>query len=95
MADFVLSRKKAFTFALDDDGSKVYELPHPSSLSFECVQMLKNIGDESDFVKNGNTLKEFILCNAPELADKGLADMDYMQIGNAYIKAYSDNMGES
>lgn len=95
MADFVLSRKKAFTFALDSEGGKVYSIPDPSSLSFEATELLGKIGDEEDFVERGESVKRFLLCCAPDLADEGLGDMDYLKIVEAYFKAKAEKLGES
>lgn len=95
MADFVLSRKKDFTFALDSDGGKVYTLPPITSLPFEDVQLLTKANEETDFVKRGNMIKKFILEYAPELEEIGLGAMEYFDIYNAYGINYGKQAGES
>lgn len=96
MADFVLKKRKDFVFALEDDPEKLYHLPALRSLSFEDAQAMTKIDDEKSIVKKGNLIRGFILKYAPELADKGISDMEYFEIFNAYgLDAGRSELGES
>ena len=86
MADFKLKRRIDFTFALEGDEGNVYTLPSLKSLSFEAAQAMSRIDDEDDLVKKGGMIRDFILANVPGLADKGLGDMEYLEIFNAYVR---------
>ena len=58
--------------------------------------MMANFADGKTIVEQGGRIKEFILKHVPELADKGLCDMEYYEILNAYIEfGKKENLGES
>jgi hypothetical protein len=86
MANFTLRKHEDFTFVLEDDPKTVYTLPAASNLGFKEAQLMANFGDETTIEKQGELVKEFILKYAPELEDKGLGDMEYYAILNAYIE---------
>ena len=96
MADFTLKSRKGFTFALEDEPEKTYSLPALSKLSFEEAQLMTKLGDEKTIVKQGELIKKFILAHVPELADKGLEDMEYYAIFDAYgTSEGKERLGES
>jgi len=96
MADFTLKKRKDFTFALEDNPEETYTLPALKSLSFEDAQTMTKIDDEKNIVKKGNLIRGFILKYAPELADKGISDMEFFEIFNAYgLAAGRSELGES
>ena len=84
MADFVLKKREAFTFALETEPEKVYTLPPLKSLSFEAAKTMASIDDEDDIVKKGGMIRDFVMQSVPELAEKDLSDMEYLEIFNAY-----------
>lgn len=94
MADFVMKKKKAFTFALEDHPGHTYEIPALSSLSFEDARILTEADKEQDLVQRGKIIREFILKFAPDL--KSLSDMEFFEIYNAYALFVGHaQMGES
>ena len=97
MADvFTLKKRQRFQFALEEDPSKVYSLPPLSSLSFEDAQLMAKLGDETTIVKQGEKIKKFILGKCPELDGKGLEDLEFYEILNAYAMSEGkDKLGES
>ena len=96
MADFTLKKRKDFTFALESDPKKTYTIPAASNLGFEEAQMMANFADGKTIVEQGERIKGFILKHVPELAEKGLCDMEYYEILNAYIEfGKKENLGES
>lgn len=84
MADFILKKPQAFSFALEDDPETVYTLPPLKGFSFEEGKRMADIDDEADNVKKGRMIRDFILEKIPALADKGISDMQYIEIFNAY-----------
>lgn len=96
MADFTLKRHKDFIFALEDDPGKSYSLPYMGGLGFDDAEKMRKIGEEKSIVKQGALIKEFILKYAPDLKDKGLSDMEYFSIYNAYgLSEGNSKLGES
>lgn len=96
MADFTLKRRKDFCFSLEEEPNKVYVLPALKSLSFEDAQAMTKIDEESDIVKKGNLVRDFILKYAPELEDKNLGGMEFFEIFNAYgLNEGKETLGES
>lgn len=96
MADFVLSKRRAFVFALEDDPEKTYTLPSVSSLGFEDAQLLVKIDETKDIVKRGNMIRDFILKYVPELKEKNLGGMEYFELYSAYgMNEGKAKMGES
>lgn len=94
MANFVLSRRKAFTFALEEDSKTEYSLPPIASLSFEDAKLLTEIDEESDIVKRGGMIRDFILSHCPDLKDAGLGDMEFFTIYAEYGKSLGHAQGE-
>ena len=95
-ANFTLKKKTGWTFSLDTDESKVYTLPALSGLSFDEAEKMKQIGSMTEITEQGPLIKEFILSYAPELAEKGLGDMEYYEIFNAYgLSEGKEKLGES
>lgn len=93
---FTLKKRQRFQFALEEDPGKVYSLPPLSSLSFEDAQLMAKLGDETTIVKQGEKIKKFILGKCPELEGKGLEDMEFYEIFNAYAMSEgNDKLGES
>ena len=96
MADFVLTKRRDFVFALEDSPEKTYTIPAVSRLSFEDAQTLVKIDEQKDIVKRGNMIRDFILKHIPELADKGLSGMEYFELYRAYgLNEDRDKVGES
>ena len=95
-ANFTLKKRKDWSFALEDDPKKIYTLPALSGLSYEEAEKMKKIGSMTDITEQGPLVKEFILSYAPDLNDKGLGDMEYYEIFNAYgLSEGKDKAGES
>ena len=93
---FTLKKRQRFQFALEDDPDKVYSLPPLSSLSFEDAQLMSQLGDETTIITQGEKIKNFILSKCPELKNKGLEDMEYYEIFNAYgLSEGKGKLGES
>lgn len=96
MADYILEKRKAFEFALEDAPEKTYSIPALKSLSFEDAQHLTKIDDEKNIVKRGRMIRDFILKFAPDLETMDLGDMEYFGIYNAYGASFNKTeMGES
>ena len=96
MADFIVRKRRDFVFALEDAQEQTFTLPALSSLGFEEAKLLTQINEETDIVKRGELIQEFILKYAPGLADLGLGGMEYFEIYNAYGLAMGrDKLGES
>lgn len=95
-ATFTLKKRRDWSFALEDDPKKVYTLPALSGLSYQEAEKMKKIGEITDITEQGPLIKEFILSYAPDLADKGLGDMEYYEIFNAYgLSEGREKLGES
>jgi len=95
-ATFTLKKRKDWSFALEDEPGKVYTLPALSGLSYEEADRMQKIGQLKDVTEQGPMIKAFILKYAPELEDKGLGDMEYYEIFNAYgMSEGREKMGES
>jgi hypothetical protein len=93
---FTLKKRKDWSFALEDDPKKVYTLPALSGLSYAEADRMKQIGSMTEISEQGPLIKEFILSYAPELADKGLGDMEFYEIFNAYgLSEGKEKLGES
>ena len=93
---FTLKKRKDWSFALEDDPKKVYTLPALSGLSYAEADRMKQIGSMTEIAEQGPLIKEFILSYAPELADKGLGDMEFYEIFNAYgLSEGKEKLGES
>lgn len=93
MADFVMKKRKGFTFQLEDD-PHTYTIPALSNLSFADVALLSKADKETDIVKRGKIVREFILTFAPDL--EGLSDMEFFEIYNAYAQTIGRaQVGES
>ena len=95
-ATFTLKKRTDFTFALEADTEKVYHLPSLKILSFEEAKKMASIDEIDDLVKKGEAIRDYILNACPDLKDKGLGDMEYLEIFNAYAMAEGkDSLGES
>lgn len=95
-AAFTLKKRRDWSFALEDDPKKVYTLPALSGLSYAEADRMKQIGSMTEISEQGPLIKEFILSYAPELADKGLGDMEFYEIFNAYgLSEGKEKLGES
>lgn len=95
MADFIVRKRRDFVFALEDAQEQTFTLPALSSLGFEEAKLLTQINEETDIVKKGGLVEEFLLKHAPALKDKGLSGMEYFEIYNAYGLAMGRNkLGE-
>ena len=93
---FTLKKREKFRFALEAEPERIYSLPPLSSLSFEDAQLMAKLSDESTIVKQGEKIKKFILAKCPDLEDKGLEDMEFYQIFNAYAMSEGkEKLGES
>lgn len=92
---FKLQRRTEFKFVLEDDQDKVYSLPSLKALSFEDGQMMTRIDAEDDITKKGGMVRDFILKYNPDLEKKGIADMEYFEIFNAYALREGKDLGES
>ena len=88
MADFAVKKRKGFEFTIEDD-PHTYVIPAMSGLSFEDVSLLSKADKETDIVKRGKVVREFILKFAPDLRD--LSDMVFFEI----YSAYADFLGNS
>ena len=91
MADFVLVKRKPFTFSMEGN-KKTYELPPISKLSLDDLQIFRKM-QEGEMMESYESAKEFILRFIPEL-DGVLGDYEFMQVFGAYAKS-QNNMGES
>ena len=95
-ANFVLKKRKDWSFALADDPEKTYTLPALSGLSYEEAERMKKIGSMTEITEQGPLIKDFILSYAPELAKMDIGDMEYYEIFNAYgISEGKEKLGES
>ena len=93
---FTLKKRERFRFALEADPDKIYSLPPLASLSFEDAQLMAKLGDETTIVKQGEKIKKFILAKCPDLEGKGLEDMEFYEIFNAYaLSEGNERLGES
>lgn len=96
MADFVLTKRQGFTFALAEEPEKVYTLQSLKKLSFPEAKHMAEIDEETDLLKKGEMIRDFIFERVPELKDKGLSDMEMLEIFNAYaLHEGTENLGES
>jgi len=96
MATFTLKKRTNWPFALEDNPGKIYTLPALSKLSYQEAERMKKIGEITDITEQGPLIKEFILSYAPDLAEKGLGDMEYYEIFNAYgLSEGKERLGES
>jgi hypothetical protein len=95
-ANFTLKKRKDWSFSLEDYPDKVYTLPALSGLSYEEAERMKKIGSMTEITEQGPLVKEFILSYAPDLAEKGIGDMEYYEIFNAYgLSEGKEKLGES
>ena len=96
MADFVLKKRRDFVFALEDDPETTYTFPSPKSLTFEEAKLMTQIDEETDLVVKGKMIRDFIIAKVPALEGKGLSDMEYLEILNAYaLSEGRESLGES
>ena len=96
MADFVLTKRPGFTFALAEEPEKVYELKSLKTLSFQEAKHMADIDEENDLMKKGEMIRDFILERVPELKSKDLSDMEMLEIFNAYaMHEGTQSLGES
>ena len=95
MADFVVRKRSGFVFAIEDAPEQTFTLPALSRLDFEDAKTIAQINDESDIVKRGKLVENFVLKHAPGL--KGLVTgMEFFEIFNAYSLAMGrKQLGES
>ena len=91
MADFVLAKKKSFTFSMEGN-KKVYEIPPITKLSLDDMKVFQKM-QGGEMMESYEIAKEFILRFIPEL-DGQLGDYEFMQVFGAYAKSQK-NMGES
>lgn len=91
MADFVLAKKKPFTFSMEGN-KKVYEIPPISKLSLDDLKVFQKM-QGGEMMESYEIAKEFILRFLPELEGQ-LGDYEFMQVFGAYAKS-QNNMGES
>ena len=95
-ANFTLKIQKDWSFSLEDYPDEVYTLPAMSKLSYEEADMMKRLSEQTDVTEQGPMVKTFILTYAPGLEGKGIGDMGYYEIFNAYALAQGkDKLGES
>ena len=96
MADFIVRKRRDFVFAVEDAPEQTFTLPALSSLDFEDAELLVKADAETNIVKRGKIIKNFVLKHVPELKDLGLSGMEYFEIYNAYGLAMGrNNLGES
>lgn len=96
MADFVLKKRRDFTFALETNPEKTYTIPALKSLSLEDAELMTKIDAESSVAKKGKMIREFICRCNPELNDVGLGGMEWFEIFNAYALSQGEqDLGES
>ena len=96
MADFIVKKRSDFVFALEDAPEQTFTLPALSRLGFEDAALITKINDESDIVKRGKLIKDFVLRYAPGLNGVGVSGMEYFEIFNAYSLAMGKSrLGES
>lgn len=95
MADFILSKRSDFVFAIEDAPEQTFTLPALSRIGFEDAALITQINAEDDIVKRGRLIEKFLLQYAPGL--KGVVSgMEFFEIFNAYSLAMGRNMlGES
>ena len=91
MADFVLAKKKSFTFSMEGN-KKVYEIPPITKLSLDDLKVFQKM-QGGEMMESYEIAKEFILRFLPELEGQ-LGDYEFMQVFGAYAKS-QNNMGES
>ena len=91
MADFVLAKKKSFTFSMEGN-EKVYEIPPITKLSLDDLKVFQKM-QSGEMMESYEMAREFILRFLPEL-DGQLGDYEFMQVFGAYAKS-QNNMGES
>ena len=96
MADFVLKKRKDFTFALEENPETAYTIPALRSLSLEDAELMTKINDEKSVAKKGKMIREFIVRYAPELKEMEIGGMGWFDIFNAYALSQGEqDMGES
>ena len=96
MADFVLKKRKDFTFALEDTPEKTFTIPALKSLSLEDAELMTKIDDEKKVTKKGTMIREFICRFAPELKEMNIGGMEWFEIFNAYaLSQGGQDLGES
>ena len=91
MADFVLAKKKSFTFSMEGN-KKVYEIPPITKLSLDDLKVFQKM-QSGEMMESYEMAREFVLRFLPEL-DGQLGDYEFMQVFGAYAKS-QNNMGES
>lgn len=91
MADFVLAKKKSFTFSMEGN-KKVYEIPPITKLSLDDLKVFQKM-QSGEMMESYEMAREFILRFLPELEGQ-LGDYEFMQVFGAYAKS-QNNMGES
>lgn len=95
-ASFTLKKREDFTFALENEPDVIYTLPALKGFSFEEAQEMSKIDDEENLVKKGAMIRAFILRYAPQLEEKDLSDMEYLEIFNAFAMSEGrKELGES
>ena len=98
MADFVLAKKKTFTFSIEGS-KKVYELPPVTKLPIREIAIFQKIQEiDTDDVDKLEEFygeaKDFVLKHLPEL-ENVLGDYEFMQVFGAYAKSQGKYAGES
>ena len=94
--NFTLKRREPWTFNIAEEPGKIYILPALSGLSYEEADKMKEIGELKTVTEQGPMIKAFIMKYNPELEDKGVSDMEYYEIFNAYgLSEGKEKMGES
>lgn len=95
---YILKHLPSFTFRLDENGEE-FSLPDARALSFEDVDLLREIARGSTAVEQGPYVKAFILKYAPgveaELEKAGFGDQAYFEIYNAWNLPQDKALGES
>lgn len=96
MADFIVRKRNDFVFAIEDAPEQTFTLPALSRLDFEDAKTLSQINEESDVVKRGKLVQNFVLKFAPGLKDLGVGGLEFFEIFNAYsLSMGRSQLGES
>lgn len=94
MADFVLQKPKAFTFAMEE-GGREYTLPPMARLTYEDIDIFAKIRDGGRNPGEQMILtKDFLLKYCPDLEKEDLGDVAYVQIFRAYSEHQNNNGGK-
>ena len=93
MADFVLQKPKAFTFAMEE-GGREFTLPPMARLTYEDIDTFAKIRDGKNTGEQMILTKEFLLKYCPDLEKEDLGDVEYVQIFRAYSDHQTNNGGK-